>query len=59
LLVQVRAHGAPFEGRLDGAVVRFARPQPRVAPGQVVALYRGDTLVGGGLAAPETDSVPD
>jgi tRNA-specific 2-thiouridylase len=55
LLVQVRAHGTPFEGRLDAVsgasgVVRFARPQPRVAPGQVVALYRGDFLVGGGLA---------
>ncbi|HYH49642.1 MAG TPA: tRNA 2-thiouridine(34) synthase MnmA [Acidimicrobiia bacterium] len=50
LLVQARAHGTPFEGCLDGDVVRFARPQPRVAPGQVVALYRGDTLLGGGLA---------
>ena len=51
LLVQVRAHAVPFEGVLDGDVVRFTRPQPRVAPGQVVALYRGDTLLGGGLAA--------
>ena len=51
VLVQARAHGTPFEGRLDGDVVRFARPQPRVAPGQVVAFYDGDTLLGGGLAA--------
>ena len=51
LLVQVRAHGTPFEGHLDGEVVRLARPQPRVAPGQVVALYRSDVLLGGGLAA--------
>jgi tRNA-specific 2-thiouridylase len=51
VLVQVRAHGTPFEGRLEGDVVRFARPQPRVAPGQVVALYRGDVLLGGGLAS--------
>ncbi|HET9769398.1 MAG TPA: tRNA 2-thiouridine(34) synthase MnmA [Acidimicrobiia bacterium] len=55
LLVEVRAHGTPFDGRLDATgswsgVVRFARPQPRVAPGQVVALYRGDVLLGGGLA---------
>ncbi len=49
--VQVRAHGAPLTGRLDGACVRFDRPQPRVAPGQVVALYVGDTLLGGGIAA--------
>jgi len=51
VLVQVRAHGTPFGGFLDGDVVRFARPQPRVAPGQVVAFYRGDVLLGGGLAA--------
>jgi tRNA-specific 2-thiouridylase len=50
VLVQARAHGVPFEGRLEGDVVRFIRPQPRVAPGQVVALYREDALLGGGLA---------
>jgi tRNA-specific 2-thiouridylase len=50
VLVQVRAHGTPFEGSVDGERVTFARPQPRVAPGQVVALYSGDTLLGGGLA---------
>jgi tRNA-specific 2-thiouridylase len=50
LLVQVRAHAAPFEGFLDGDLVSFASPQPRVAPGQVVAFYRGDVLLGGGLA---------
>ena len=44
LFVQVRAHGAPVRGRLDGDVVRFSRPQPRVAPGQVVALYRAFDL---------------
>ena len=50
LLVQVRAHAMPFEGRLDGDVVRVTRPQPRVAPGQVVAFYRGEVLLGGGIA---------
>jgi tRNA-uridine 2-sulfurtransferase len=50
LLAQVRAHGRPVEASLDGTVVRFAHPQPRVAPGQVVALYRGDVLIGGGIA---------
>ncbi len=49
--VQVRAHGTPVVGRLDGTCVRFDRPQPRVAPGQVVALYDSDTLLGGGIAA--------
>jgi tRNA-specific 2-thiouridylase len=48
--VQVRAHGTPVPGRLDGTCVRFDRSQPRVAPGQVVALYAGDTLLGGGIA---------
>lgn len=51
LAVQVRAHGAPAAGCLDGEVVRFTDPQPRVAPGQVVALYDGDTLLGGGIAS--------
>jgi tRNA-uridine 2-sulfurtransferase len=48
--VQVRAHGTPVAGRLDGTCVRFYRPQPRVAPGQVIALYAGDSLLGGGIA---------
>jgi tRNA-specific 2-thiouridylase len=49
--VQVRAHGTPAPGCLDGTRVRFEQPQPRVAPGQVVALYDGDGLLGGGIAA--------
>ena len=48
--VQVRAHGTPTPGRLNGTRVRFEQPQPRVAPGQVVAVYAGDTLLGGGIA---------
>ncbi len=50
LLVQVRAHATPFAGRLERDRVVFDHPQPRVAPGQVVALYRDDVLLGGGLA---------
>jgi tRNA U34 2-thiouridine synthase MnmA/TrmU len=30
--------------------VHFAAAQPRVAPGQVVALYDGDEVLGGGIA---------
>lgn len=48
--VQVRAHGAPLRAMFDGRTVRFDQPQPRVAPGQVVALYDGDVVVGGGIA---------
>jgi tRNA-specific 2-thiouridylase len=51
VLVQTRAHGTPFSGALDGDTVVFDRPQSRVAPGQVVACYDDDVLVGGGIAA--------
>jgi tRNA-uridine 2-sulfurtransferase len=50
LFAQARAHGEPVAAVLDGTTVRFGSPQPRVAPGQVVALYDGDALVGGGIA---------
>jgi tRNA U34 2-thiouridine synthase MnmA/TrmU len=36
---------------VDGDEVVFASPQPRVAPGQVVAFYDGDVCCGGGLVA--------
>jgi tRNA-specific 2-thiouridylase len=49
--VQTRAHGDTVPGRLVGNSVRLGAAIPRVAPGQVVALYDDDTLVGGGLAA--------
>jgi tRNA-specific 2-thiouridylase len=51
LTAQVRAHGNPISACLDGDIVRFDRPEARVAPGQVVALYSGDSLLGGGIAA--------
>ncbi len=51
VLVQASAHGTVFEGCLEGGVVHLAHPRPRVAPGQVVALYSGDTLLGGAIAA--------
>jgi tRNA-specific 2-thiouridylase len=51
VLVQVRAHGTPFTGRWHGDRIVCDEPQPRVAPGQVIALYRGDVLLGGGIAA--------
>ena len=55
LLVQVRAHGRVAAGRLArsdaGATVAFAEPQPRVAPGQLVALYDGAKVVGSAVVA--------
>lgn len=51
LLAQVSAHGAPRPCQADGGhTVVFANPERRVAPGQSVVLYDGDTVVGGGTA---------
>jgi tRNA-uridine 2-sulfurtransferase len=50
--VQYRAHGAVVRGHLVAEDrLSLDEPQPRVAPGQVVALYDGDALLGGGIAA--------
>jgi tRNA-uridine 2-sulfurtransferase len=54
LTAQTRAHGEPVAASVtrDGdrhATVTFAVRQPRVAPGQVVALYDDDVLLGGGI----------
>ena len=51
LQVQSRAHAAPVPATLDGGDVVYASPQPRVAPGQVVAIYDGDLCCGGGIVA--------
>mgnify|MGYP006176338839 CR=1 FL=1 len=41
---------ATTRGRLVGDTVELEEPQPRVAPGQVVALYERDLVVGAGYA---------
>jgi tRNA-specific 2-thiouridylase len=51
LVVQTRAHGSPTPARIDANEVVFATPQPRVAPGQVVAWFDGDVCCGGAIAA--------
>ena len=51
VVVQCSAHGAPRPATIEGEVVRFARPERRVAPGQSVVVYRGDDVLGGGIAA--------
>jgi tRNA-specific 2-thiouridylase len=50
LLVQTSAHGAPIAGNFADGIVHFAARHPRVAPGQLVALYDGDIVIGGGIA---------
>ncbi|GIW87745.1 MAG: tRNA-specific 2-thiouridylase MnmA [Isosphaeraceae bacterium] len=52
-LAQIRARHqavpASVEAQPGGeAIVRFEQPQPAVAPGQVVTLYDGDLVLGGG-----------
>ncbi len=48
---QTRAHGDVVGARLHGDVLLLEQRARRVAPGQVVALYDGDHLLGGGIAA--------
>jgi tRNA-specific 2-thiouridylase len=52
VLVQCSAHGEPrpavVEASGAGLVVRLAAPARRVAPGQSVALYAADRVLGGG-----------
>jgi tRNA-specific 2-thiouridylase len=48
---QTRAHGDVVAARLHGDVLHLEQRARRVAPGQVVALYDGDRLLGGGIAA--------
>jgi tRNA-specific 2-thiouridylase len=51
VLAQCSAHGAAVEAEFGGETVQFAEPHRRVAPGQSVVLYRGDEVLGGGMAA--------
>jgi tRNA-uridine 2-sulfurtransferase len=48
--VQTSAHGAVVAATLRGDRLVLAAPRPRVAPGQVVACYDGDELLGGAVA---------
>ncbi len=51
LQVQMSAHGAPVGGRWEPVgAVQLEEPVRRVAAGQSVVLYRGDSVVGGGVA---------
>jgi tRNA-specific 2-thiouridylase len=51
VLAQCSAHGPALQATFDGTTLRWASPQRRVAPGQSVALYDGDEVLGGGTAA--------
>ena len=51
VMAQYRAHGEPVAASLTGSTLDFARPQRAVAPGQTVAFYEGDRVLGGALIA--------
>jgi tRNA-specific 2-thiouridylase len=50
ILAQTSAHGTAREAVFEGHSLRWAQPARRVAPGQTVALYDGDRLLGGALS---------
>jgi tRNA-specific 2-thiouridylase len=51
VLAQASAHGEAPPAVLAGATLRWGMRQRRVAPGQTVALYRGEEVLGGGVVA--------
>jgi tRNA-specific 2-thiouridylase len=48
-MAQYRAHGEPVAAALHGDRLLFSEPQEAVAPGQTMAFYDGDRLLGGAL----------
>ena len=51
VLAQASAHGVAAPATWHSHAVRWDAPQRRVAPGQTVALYDGDRVLGAALAA--------
>lgn len=51
VMAQYRAHGEMVPGWLSDGVLSFDDPQEAVAPGQTVAFYDGDVVLGGALIA--------
>jgi tRNA-specific 2-thiouridylase len=51
VMAQFRAHGEPVAATLTGSTLSFAEPQRALAPGQTVAFYDGDVVLGGALIA--------
>jgi tRNA-specific 2-thiouridylase len=51
VMAQFRAHGEPVEATLQRDRLLFAEPQEAVAPGQTIAFYDADMVLGGALIA--------
>jgi len=47
--VQVSAHGVVREAVITDLGIRYVTPERAVAPGQTVAIYLGDEVVGSGI----------
>jgi len=56
VMAQYRAHGEPVAAWIGGSTLRFDQPQEAIAPGQTVAFYAGDVVLGGALIA---ETVPE
>jgi tRNA U34 2-thiouridine synthase MnmA/TrmU len=48
-MAQYRAHGDAVPATLEGPSLVFDQPQEAVAPGQTVAFYSEETVLGGAL----------
>jgi tRNA-specific 2-thiouridylase len=51
LMAQYRAHGEPVAASIHGSDLEFAERQTAIAPGQTVAFYDDDVVLGGALIA--------
>lgn len=51
VMAQYRAHGDPVPALIDGGILDFKEPQEAIAPGQTVAFYDDDRVLGGALIA--------
>lgn len=49
VMAQYRAHGEPVRASIEGSKLTFDEPQEAVAPGQTIAFYEGDRVLGGAL----------
>ncbi len=51
VMAQYRAHGDPVVARINSTTLSFREPQAAIAPGQTVAFYEGEKVLGGALIA--------
>ncbi|MEX1038193.1 MAG: tRNA 2-thiouridine(34) synthase MnmA [Acidimicrobiia bacterium] len=51
MMAQYRAHGEPVGATIEGSELRFDERQNAIAPGQTVAFYDDDMVLGGALIA--------